>query len=222
VGLSDLTWTEVADSRRHLVIPVGSYEQHGPHLPLDTDSVIAVAVAEAVVSGRDDLVLAPVVAYSASGEHAGFPGTLSIGTETTTRVLIELVRSADAFASVIVVNGHGGNADALATVRSTARAEDRRVLIWSPKSAGDAHAGESETSLLLHLAPQRVRTGRLEAGRPEPIGELADELRRNGVAAVSANGILGDATTASAHTGAALFAGFVDDLRAAVDDWVRP
>jgi mycofactocin precursor peptide peptidase len=73
-------WPEVDEGlRRVLVVPVGSLEQHGPHLPLDTDTRIAVAVAQRACVGRGDVALAPAIGIGASGEHAGFPGTLSIG-----------------------------------------------------------------------------------------------------------------------------------------------
>ena len=102
------------------------------------------------------MVVAPAVAYGASGEHAGFPGTLSIGHEALERVLVELVRSADAFAGVVLVNGHGGNVPALQRAVATGEDEGRRVLGWSWSLPGaDAHAGRTETSLLLALAPDR-------------------------------------------------------------------
>ncbi len=97
------TWTEVAAAGGHclLVVPVGSFEQHGPHLPLDTDTRIAVAIAEAVADLPYVVVAAPL-AYGASGEHAGFAGTLSIGTEVLAEVLVELVRSARGSCSAVV------------------------------------------------------------------------------------------------------------------------
>src|SRR3954454_19076570 len=110
-SLGEATWNTVATPL--LAVPVGSCEQHGPHLPLDTDTRIAVHLAEALGHGRPDVVVAPAGAVGASGEHAGFPGTLSIGTAALTTVLIELIRSADHFAGVVLVNGHGGNAEAV-------------------------------------------------------------------------------------------------------------
>ena len=74
----------------HLLIPLGATEQHGPHLPLDTDTVIASGVAEAVAGGRHDVVVAPALPYGSSGEHSGFPGTLSLGQAALETALIEL------------------------------------------------------------------------------------------------------------------------------------
>src|SRR5271156_5548241 len=107
------TWTEIASGgeRGLLVVPVGSFEQHGPHLPLDTDTQIACALVDAVAN-LPFVVAVPPLAYGASGEHAGFPGTLSIGSEVLADVLVELVRSArGSCAGVVLVCAHGGNAD---------------------------------------------------------------------------------------------------------------
>ena len=109
--LADQTWPEV-DGQRVLLVPLGSTEQHGPHLPLDTDTRIAQAIANGA-AGQLEAVVAPALAYGASGEHAGFDGTLSIGTEALRLVLIELVRSAAlTFGRIVLVNGHGGNHEA--------------------------------------------------------------------------------------------------------------
>ena len=76
--LAQLRWPEIDKGPRQLlVVPVGSLEQHGPHLPLDTDTRIAVAVARKACAGRAGVALAPAFAIGASGEHAAFPGTLS-------------------------------------------------------------------------------------------------------------------------------------------------
>jgi creatinine amidohydrolase/Fe(II)-dependent formamide hydrolase-like protein len=81
--LGDLTWSEVRSLPRDtlLVVPVGATEQHGPHLPLSTDSIIADALAHALSERSDDVVVGPLIAYGSSGEHAGFAGTLSVGQE---------------------------------------------------------------------------------------------------------------------------------------------
>ncbi len=99
-----------------LVIPVGSTEQHGPHLPLDTNTRIATAVARAVIErlATGQCLLAPAIGYGASGEHQGFAGTVSIGTAALRLLLVEFGRSASSWASRLVfVNGHGGNVEAL-------------------------------------------------------------------------------------------------------------
>lgn len=217
-ALGDLTWTDVRDTPRIVLIPVGSLEQHGPHLPLDTDTRIATAVAEHVCELRENLVVGPAIAIGASGEHAGFEGTLSIGTDALTTVLVELARSADAFSGVVFVNGHGGNRDALLAARAILRLEGRTVVAWSPSiPGGDAHAGHSETSLLLAIDPDCVRIDAREAGSTAPLSELLDDLKAGGVKSVSANGILGDPTTANAEHGNELFLALIADLAFTID-----
>lgn len=222
--LAERTWTEVADGpTRILLLPVGSCEQHGPHLPLDTDARVAIAVAEAAAGRRGDVDVAPPVPYGASGEHAGFPGTLSIGTEVLRDVLVELGRSAfpptgpQPWRALVVVNGHGGNAGAVAAAVDRLAGEGRPVSAWSPRIAGgDAHAGRAETSLLLAICPELVRPDR-PVGATEPLDELLPRLRTAGVAAVAPTGVLGDATGASADEGTALLGALVDDLLDTLD-----
>ncbi|MFN5650364.1 MAG: creatininase family protein, partial [Actinomycetes bacterium] len=95
-----------------VVVPLGSWEQHGPHLPPDTDSVIISAVVAAAAGGREGITVAPTLGITASDEHAGFGGTLSIGTEATAAAVVAIARSASWASGVLFANGHGGNADA--------------------------------------------------------------------------------------------------------------
>ncbi len=224
--LADLAWPDVPDGAL-LVLPVGSCEQHGPHLPLRTDALVAEQVARRVVAELTDdgggpaALLAPTLAYGASGEHAGFAGTLSIGNEVLRTVLIELGRSARSWAGrVLVVNGHGGNATAVADAVSRLRYEGDDAA-WLPCAVpgGDAHAGRTETSLLLALRPEVVDLDQARAGDTRPIGELLDDLRRTGVAGVSPNGVLGDPTRATAAEGQRILAGLVARATGAVRAW---
>lgn len=222
MSLAGLTWPDAADvaATTVLAVPVGSTEQHGPHLPLSTDTDVAVALAGRLAAAVPAVRVAPAIAYGASGEHADFPGTLSIGTEALRQVLVELVRSADAFAGVVLVSAHGGNADAVAAAVATLTAEGRRVLAWAPRHArGDAHAGRTETSLMLALSPAAVRLAAAEAGNRRPLGELAALLRSAGVRAVSPNGVLGDPAGASVTEGERLLDALSADLVAAVVEW---
>jgi creatinine amidohydrolase len=205
--LADRVWTGVPDGATVLV-PVGSTEQHGPHLPLDTDTVIAEAVCRSVAELLDDaaLLVAPAIAFGSSGEHQDFPGTVSIGTETLRLVVVELMRSLSTWANrVVLVNGHGGNVVALARAVDQLRREGHDVN-WLACATEDLdpHAGRAETSLLLHLCPERVRLGAAAVGNTDPIDVLLPALVRHGVRPVAPNGVLGDPTGATASEGAAL------------------
>lgn len=206
-----------------LVIPIGATEQHGPHLPLDTDSRVAVALAQELARRRPDVVVAPVVAYGSSGEHRDFTGTLSIGRDALEHLLVELVRSADDWHAVVLVCGHGGNATPLRRAVSLLVDEGRRVMAWFPRPPGteaDAHAGRTETSLLLAIAPELVHLDRAAPGATEALSTLAPTLRTAGVGAVSPNGILGDPTGASVEEGNHLLAILADDLARSVSEWL--
>jgi mycofactocin precursor peptide peptidase len=220
--LSDLTWTEVTGRAPSsvLAVPLGATEQHGPHLPLSTDVDVAVAIADRLAAVRDDVLVAPVLSYGASGEHAGFAGTLSIGTTALSQVVVELVRSADAFGAVVLISAHGGNRDAVDAAVDRLAEEGRRVHAWWPHiEGGDAHAGRTETSMMLALE-RPVDVDRAEAGATQPLGELMEALVTGGVASVSANGVLGDPSGASAAEGRALFDALTADLVASVAAWL--
>ena len=218
--LGERTWTDIGAAPTVLV-PVGSLEQHGPHLPLDTDARIAAAVARRAAAGDPALLLAPPLAYGASGEHEGFPGTLSIGHEALRAVLVELGRSAARWAGrLLFVNGHGGNLPTVPDAVAQLRYEGRDVA-WTGcvVPGGDAHAGRTETSLMLHVEPRAVREALAERGETTPVGELLPRLRAEGVRAVSPDGVLGDPAGASAAEGAALLADLSARLVAAAGGW---
>lgn len=205
--LARARWPQVADAERTvLVLPVGSMEQHGPHLPLSTDAVLAEAVAARLHAARPQAGLAPVLAFGASGEHREFPGTLSIGTSALQEVVVELVRHASlSWGGVLVVSGHGGNAEALRAAAALCRAEGRMLAVTEVGRPGmDAHAGRAETSMMLAVAPDLVRGDLAEPGVRTPVTELMPVLAAQGVRAVSPNGVLGDPAGASAQEGVRL------------------
>jgi mycofactocin precursor peptide peptidase len=208
-----------------LIVPVGSTEQHGPHLPLDTDTRIAAAVSRALVDqlagDESKWMVAPAIGYGASGEHEEFSGTVSIGTSALRLLLVEFGRSASRWASRLVfVNGHGGNVEALAAAASLLRYEGRDVG-WCSCSVenADAHAGHTETSVLLHISPADVWIDERVPGNRAPLGQLMPALRQGGIAAVSEVGVLGDPTTATAEDGAHIFAEMVDGCLRRVTRW---
>ncbi|MHC9296784.1 mycofactocin biosynthesis peptidyl-dipeptidase MftE [Mycobacterium sp. LTG2003] len=222
-GLGNSTSRQLRSLSPMLVIPVGSTEQHGPHLPLDTDTRIATAVSSGVVErlAGGEWIVAPAVSYGASGEHQGFPGTVSIGTAALRLLLVEYGRSASNWASRLVfLNGHGGNVEALAAAVALLRYEGRDVG-WTSCSAldADAHAGHTETSVLLHISPGDVWTDELVQGNTAPLPELMPRLRSGGIAAVSELGVLGDPTTATAAEGERIFAEMVNGCADRIMRW---
>lgn len=225
--LGDATWLEVAATEGAcvLAVPIGSLEQHGPHLPLDTDTRIAVELATRLSLSRPDVVVAPAVAYGASGEHAAFAGTLLINHAVLADLLVELVRSArDAFAGVVLISAHGGNHEGLALLRERCRVDGDPVLVWAARvPGGDAHAGRTETSLMLAVDPGVVRMELSAAGCTEPLEVILPRLRAEGVRPVSSNGVLGDPRGANAAEGESLLATMTAALTDAVDArWPRP
>ncbi|MQA10891.1 MAG: mycofactocin biosynthesis peptidyl-dipeptidase MftE [Pseudonocardiaceae bacterium] len=214
-SLAGRPWPEL-DGDPVLLVPTGSCEQHGPHLPLDTDTRIAAAVAEAA----GDLV-APTIPYGSSGEHQDFPGTVSIGHDTLCALLVEYGRSACRWARrVLFVNGHGGNVAALSEAVRRLRYEGRDVAWFACTSpGGDAHAGHTETALMLAIAPETVWEERIAPGNTAPLGELMPRLRAGQLRTASPTGVLGDPTAATAAEGAELLGALIAALRTAMTQW---
>lgn len=210
-NLSSSRWPELGPPDV-VLIPLGSTEQHGPHLPFTTDTAIAVAVTKAVATALSEasvsVVVAPEIGIGASGEHQGFPGTVSMGHEALRSVVIELARSVKTWAPrVVFVNGHGGNVSTLVSAVAQLTDEDHEVMWVACGVAGqDAHAGREETSMMLHLHPEDVRMDKAEVGVTESLTTLLPQLQAGGVQAISPNGVLGDPTGASAEEGAELLA----------------
>lgn len=210
-NLSSSRWPELGPPDV-VLIPLGSTEQHGPHLPFTTDTAIAVAVTKAVATALSEasvsVVVAPEIGIGASGEHQGFPGTVSMGHEALRSVVIELARSVKTWAPrVVFVNGHGGNVSTLVSAVAQLTDEDHQVMwVTCGVTGQDAHAGREETSMMLHLHPEDVRMDKAEVGVTESLTTLLPQLQAGGVQAISPNGVLGDPTGASAEEGAELLA----------------
>lgn len=222
--LTHRAWPDV-ETDQLLLVPLGSCEQHGPHLPLNTDTGIAQALAGQVARQLQQQgirsVVAPPLAFGSSGEHQDFPGTLSIGTDALRHVLVEMVRSASTWcARILYVNGHGGNVDAVRAAVGQMRDEGHDVAwIDCAVPGGDAHAGHTETSLMLVLDPEHVGCHEQVQGNTEPLETLLPRLRSVGIAAVSASGVLGDARKASAEHGRHLLDAVAADMTQAVVAW---
>lgn len=189
--LSRMTWQEVEALSREIVVltPTGSLEQHGPHLPLFTDSMIATAVAEAVEKGLPTKVLlTPTLWMGASGHHLAFPGTISASFETYEGAMISLVESLmpHGFRKFYFLNGHGGNTEpngvALRKLKARygnalfahlgyfALITDEIAAVLDGPAKDMRHACEAEASLIMHLHPDLVRKDKLrdDGLRTEP------------------------------------------------------
>lgn len=188
-------------------------------MPLATDTDVAMALCGRLAAARGDVVIAPPVAYGSSGEHDGFPGTLSIGLAAVEMVVVELGRSAtETFACLVLVSAHGGNTEAVTKAVRTLQAESRDVLLYLPRWVGDPHAGHQETSMMLDLAPSLVHMDRAVRGDTRPVTETWPLLRSGGVRAVTDTGVLGDPTKANPDDGRdlldALGARLIDEVAA--------
>ncbi len=231
--LEDLRAPEVAERigpSSVLVLPIGAVEQHGPHLPLSVDAVIAEETARAVVAAHGDaldLWLLPTLTVSRSNEHAWSPGTLWLSPETMLRVLDDLGRcvATTGAARLAFLNAHGGNSALLqVAARELRLAHGLMTFVlhtFLPPDQGGAsaagelgmgiHGGHDETSVLLHLRPELVRMDLASRNVPE---HLADNRHVRFGGAVpfgwtsddfGPDGHIGDPTTASAEDGRRLF-----------------
>lgn len=223
------TTNDIAVGEQVLLLPLGSWEQHGPHLPLDTDSVIISRVIDDALShpsiDSSHFICAPLLPITASDEHHGFAGGLSTGTDALVEAIVAICRSARTWtAGTLIINGHGGNFDALQRITSALDYEETVHSIWSLPSyaGGDMHAGHTETSLMLHIAPQSVRLDRL--ADVQPTDADVNTLRSVGVQGVSSSGILGNPLTATPQHGKVvldLYSGsLVQRLTSCANDWL--
>lgn len=221
--LTSIEAGEAIDIAKLALVPVGSLEQHGPHLTLDTDMAVAQALAERLHSDLgDQAVLCPPVTYGLSEHHMGFPGTITLRPGTFLAIFEDLVDSLAirGLRRILVINGHGGNIDALRLVSRNARRDHGSLvaaLMWAvlagseiadrAQSSRYGHACEIETSVVMDLAPDRVRHDRLESqGGRRSADPLTDPPRSLVDQAVwveewSEDGALGDPSLASAEMG---------------------
>ena len=221
-NLGELTSPEIADALSRgidvVILPVGSTEQHGAHLPLSTDSLHTVAVLERVAESLPALV-APLIPVGRADHHMAFPGTISVRHETLHATVRDWCDSffRHGFRHVLIYSGHGGNAVPLAKIIDDLVREDgRRSIIgctdWSvydgalfPRAAALGvgkfeagwHAGELETSMILALDDRLVMMDRAAPGFIGDLAAVRDRLMGEGIQAIAPSGVLGDPTIAS-------------------------
>ncbi len=210
--LWETTTTEIP-SDAVLLIPLGSTEQHGAHLPLTTDSEIASRFCEQAAQSLPYVYVSRPLPFGASGEHQEFAGTISLGTEVMYQVLLELGRSAAlTFALTVFVNAHGGNAAAVKAAMARLSYEQHPVASWHPRMEGDMHAGDAETSMMLRIDASRVVSAQIAVGDMRRPSEIMPLIASSGMKAVSPNGVLGDPTTANRRRGESLLDSASADL----------
>jgi len=199
------------------VLPVGSFEQHGPYLPLVTDTLIAIAVADAIAGHHPNVFQLPAVTYSCSHEHAAFPGTISISATTLSAIIADITESCahQGITAVIIVNAHGGNAVLTNVVQQANLHGSLRIGLYPSRedwaetriaagiissSHDDMHAGQLETSVLLAAYPDYVRDGWNTADHSAPDRRYLTTL---GINAYSHTGVIGQPSQATKEKGLA-------------------
>jgi len=216
------------------VLPIGSFEQHGDYLPLITDTVIACAISRELARAYLLLQLPPVT-ISCSHEHSAWRGTVSISSSTLHSMIDDIYRSVtdSGLTSLVILNCHGGNY-VLANIVQEGNVDGKRMALfpsgrdWADarQSAGlatsnheDMHAGELETSILLHVNPELVRDGYQAADW------TADDRRyllTTGMSEYTQSGVIGRPSLASAEKGKALIASLVDNFASVLGVLQRP
>jgi creatinine amidohydrolase len=249
--LENLTWPEVKKLRlatRIVVLPLGSFEQHGPHLPLTTDTDIVTAVARGIERKRPDHILClPTLWPGHSTHHLFFPGTLSVSQLPYLQLVIELCRSIVNFGAkkVFLLNGHGGNDVPVRAALRELKSEFPRVRFvfasyWSlaarsigqvreSGTGGLGHACELEASIMLHLHPDRVklRLARRDGPRHTDPYRKSDMLHGrpvyfvNEFHEVTKTGTIGRPDLATAAKGRKFLDGIVNEVTAFVDDFAK-
>lgn len=224
VHLDRLTWPEIKDEisrgRDMVLVPFGSTEQHGRHLPVGTDAILSDEFGEALAE-RFNAFLAPTMRLGCSDHHLVFPGTISLGEETFRRVATDVVKSLShyGFKKIVLIPTHGGNFKPLAeAVKALVPIPGVKVIAYTdldnmigaafkqsgemgiPSGKSGAHAGEWETSLMLALRPELVKMDRAVEGF---IGDLEEIMAKvfQGIQGLNENGILGDPRPATAKAG---------------------
>jgi len=237
-----LTWPEVKDAAKKgkiPLLPVGSTEQHGPHLPLITDIFLAYTICvKAAEKAAGDLLVMPPICYGCSEHHMDFPGTISVRGDPFISYVYDVCRSLSyhGFKRIIIVNGHGGNTPFLDVVIRQLTNETSSIYAMIPWwnlvleeasklresefPGGMAHSGELETSMMLYLMPESVRFDRAvkDIGFPKSEFIWFDLIKKRPVyfgerfSRISKTGTVGDPTVATAEKGCRILDAAVNNL----------
>ncbi|MGD9174840.1 MAG: creatininase family protein [Desulfobacterales bacterium] len=242
----ELTWRQARARIKKMdvaLLPVGSVEQHGPHLPLDTDAFDADYLARRVAEACSDpkpLVL-PLISYGVSYHHADFTGTVSISNDTLAKMIYEIGMSVshNGIRKLVIINGHGGNSPALNYAAQMIN-RDARIFVCVDtgetsdvdiykivETPNDVHAGEIETSTGLAARPQLVQMNQAKKYIPKFSSGYLDFTSKRGVLwyaytrKISTSGVMGDPTKASAEKGEKIWEIMIAHLVSFVEDLKR-
>ena len=222
-----MSWTALGERLDQgpldVMIPLGALEQHGPHLPLDTDALIAEAVAGRAAQRAGECAVSPCIPVGASRHHLEFPGTVSLSDTTLQSVLVEVVRTllGHGFRDAYLVTGHAGNVGAMAAAMAELDSPDcNRVVSFDDwpaqrdavhqvaearlnldREVVGTHGGHFETSIMLAIAPDRVDMPSAVIGHVGPAASASAKLRSEGMTALSPVGVIGDPRGATADAG---------------------
>jgi creatinine amidohydrolase len=235
--LADKAWPELGDyvaEESLAVVPLGSTEQHGPHLPLATDHLIAESLARAATE-ETGVLCTPAVKIGVSPHHRQFHGTMWVDAPAFRSYVESLARNLTyhGIEKLVFVNAHGGNVEPLREVGRRLHDDGTAFAIewmWDDSIPGlvddlfennGPHGGPKETAMIMHVARELVREDQLEAARDGGIAEIdMDEALVHGArtfydaADNTDSGVLGDQTEATPEKGARLFAAATDQLAA--------
>lgn len=237
MDLAELSWTDARDADVDVVLlPVGSTEQHGPHAPLGTDWMLAEAVAERGVAASDrSALIAPTLPIGIAEEHGGFTGTLWVSPDTFRQSIREVVTSIaqHGWTRVIVVNGHGGNVDALGEVCAAITREGIARCVpftWFqsidlPADVPMGHAGAVETAAMLATRPDLVHEDRTEAAAAAAAERWGEWVAGVNLAVSSdeftENGVVGDPSIADLELGESVLTEASEHLATVIDTIVE-
>lgn len=229
---------EVVDDQPIVVVPTGAIEQHGTHLPVDTDTSITAAIAGSAAERTENALATPPVCFGYSPHHGGVPGTITLRSETFMAMMRDVLASIydDGFERIVVLNGHGGNRAVLQTAVSDFRTErDVSVALISywdliepevaavrdSEAGGVSHGGEMETSLQLFLREELVDEPEQDFVRDDREGYARTDLFGSGAVYYPGHfdektetGVSGAPSSASAEKGKRLFEQSVEAISA--------
>ena len=229
-----------------VILPIGSVEQHGDHMPLGTDTILGQTVSLAAAGELDDVIVLPPPWYGFSAHHMRFPGSITLSAETLMAVVNDIVAAVvkHGFRRILIVNGHGGNGGAIDVLASTlghrhygvARiaaltyftlARDEIAALRKSAPGGMGHACEFETAMMQAVRPELVHIDRATTIYPDPGSKyLTTDLLGGSAIRVyhdfgdlSPSGVLGDPSLATPEAGARFLAATVAALKAFIEDF---